>query len=116
MQCNAAKVGTGKKVWRRAVVVALPPRSLTMSCSTANARMRGPAVGHRNYGCPMTLNEIPPVLSVREFCSTINKSRSWAYAEWKKADSDLPKPFKIGNATRILGEATVNYIRQKASV
>lgn len=63
----------------------------------------------------MTLNEIPPVLSVKEFCSIIAKSRSWAYAEWKKADSDLPKPFKIGCATRILGEATASYLKKKAS-
>ncbi|CAJ8144327.1 Uncharacterised protein [Burkholderia pseudomallei] len=64
----------------------------------------------------MTLNEIPPVLSVREFCSIINKSKSWAYAEWKKADSDLPKPFKIGSGTRILGEAAVSYLKKKSSI
>ncbi|QCX49696.1 hypothetical protein E7Z57_11700 [Ralstonia pseudosolanacearum] len=64
----------------------------------------------------MTLNEIPPVLSVREFCSIINKSKSWAYAEWKKPDSDLPKPFKIGCGTRILGEAAASYLKKKSSI
>lgn len=63
----------------------------------------------------MTLNEIPHVLSVREFCSVINKSRSWAYAEWQKPESDLPKPFKIGSSTRILGEATANYLKSKSA-
>ncbi|WP_230479258.1 hypothetical protein [Burkholderia humptydooensis] len=65
--------------------------------------------------CFMTLNEIPPVLSVKEFCSVINKSKSWAYAEWKKPNSDLPKPFKIGNGTRILGEATARYLKDKST-
>jgi predicted DNA-binding transcriptional regulator AlpA len=64
----------------------------------------------------MTLNEIPPVLSVKQFCEIIAKSRSWAYAEWKKDKSDLPRPFKIGSATRILGEATASYLRRKSSV
>lgn len=63
----------------------------------------------------MTLDEIPPVLSVKDFCSIIAKSKSWAYAEWKREGSDLPKPFKIGRATRILGEATANYLKQKSS-
>lgn len=63
----------------------------------------------------MTLDEIPPVLSVKDFCSIIAKSRSWTYAEWKREGSDLPKPFKIGNATRILGEATANYLKKKSA-
>ncbi|HEY0236090.1 MAG TPA: hypothetical protein VGC86_13700, partial [Afipia sp.] len=113
--CSAAKIGTGKYVQRGVVVVALLFRSFTTNCGTTNARERGSAAVYRNYGCPMTLNEIPPVLSVREFCSIINKSKSWAYAEWQREDSDLPKPFKIGNATRILGEATASYIKKKSS-
>lgn len=63
----------------------------------------------------MTLDEIPPVLSVKDFCSIIAKSKSWAYAEWKREGSDLPKPFKIGRATRILGEATANYLKKKST-
>jgi len=62
----------------------------------------------------MTLNEIPPVLSVRQFCSIISKSKSWVYAEWKRDDSDLPRPFKVGSSTRVLGEATGNYLKQKS--
>ncbi|ONS43895.1 helix-turn-helix transcriptional regulator, partial [Burkholderia cenocepacia] len=46
----------------------------------------------------MTLDEIPPVLSVKQFCSIIAKSKSWIYEEWKREGSDLPKPFKIGSA------------------
>lgn len=64
----------------------------------------------------MTLDEIPPVLSVKQFCSIIAKSKSWAYSEWKREDSDLPKPFKIGSATRVLGEATASYLKKKASL
>jgi predicted DNA-binding transcriptional regulator AlpA len=64
----------------------------------------------------MNLNEIPPVLSVKAFCLIIDKSKSWAYAEWKREGSDLPKPFKIGSGTRILGEATANYLRMKSAV
>lgn len=64
----------------------------------------------------MTLDEIPPVLSVKQFGSVIAKSKSWIYAEWKREGSDLPKPFKIGSATRILGEATANYLKKKSSV
>jgi predicted DNA-binding transcriptional regulator AlpA len=63
----------------------------------------------------MNLNEIPPVLTVKNFCSIIAKSKSWAYAEWKREGSDLPKPFKIGSATRILGEATANYLKNKST-
>jgi predicted DNA-binding transcriptional regulator AlpA len=63
----------------------------------------------------MTLNDIPRVLSVKEFCDIIAKSKSWAYAEWKKEETDLPKPFKIGSGTRILGEATANYLKAKSA-
>ncbi|MBO3050747.1 hypothetical protein KM155_02110 [Burkholderia pseudomallei] len=64
----------------------------------------------------MTLDEIPPVLSVKQFCSIIAKSKSWIYEEWKREGSDLPKPFKIGSATRILGEATANYLKKKSNI
>lgn len=63
----------------------------------------------------MTLDQIPPVLSVKQFCSIIAKSKSWAYAEWQREGSDLPKPFKIGSATRILGEATAEYLKKKSA-
>lgn len=80
-----------------------------LTCASADSLLA------TKYGCHMELNEIPPVLSVKEFCSIILKSKSWAYAEWKKEASDLPKPFKIGSATRILGEATVAYLKKKSA-
>lgn len=63
----------------------------------------------------MTLDQIPPVLNVKQFCSILGKSKSWAYAEWKRKDSDLPRPFKIGSATRILGEEAARYLKKKAA-
>lgn len=64
----------------------------------------------------MNVEKIPAVLSVKAFCAIISKSRSWAYAEWKREGSDLPKPFKIGSGTRILGEATAEYLKTKSTV
>jgi len=62
----------------------------------------------------MTLDEIQYVLSVKDFCKIIGKSKAWVYAEWKRAESDLPKGFKIGSSRRILGEATVAYLKSKS--
>ncbi|CEJ19919.1 hypothetical protein RSIPO_05005 [Ralstonia solanacearum IPO1609] len=41
----------------------------------------------------------------------------WLGAAWIDVlGSDLPKPFRIGSATRVLGEATANYLKRKASL
>lgn len=38
-------------------------------------------------------------LSVREACEVGGWSRSWFYAQLQKADSEVPRPIKIGNRT-----------------
>lgn len=64
----------------------------------------------------MTLEEIPMVLTVRQLSEALGMSESWLYDQWKKGNSDLPKPFKIGKSTRILGEETVRFLKKSAGI
>lgn len=64
----------------------------------------------------MTLEDIPTVLTVRQLSQALGMSESWLYDQWKKGNGDLPKPFKIGRSTRILGEDAVSFLKKRAGI